>query len=111
MNSTQVFEKCKIAVAIGIDLAKDHCDVVAYNADNKICFTKANMPYPKLRTEIYTWSAPQLQGINHIFWVQSSLRARNPKRAPSFNSVAKPHSENVDRLSETPASRVSARIG
>lgn len=52
MNSTQVFEKCKIAVAIGIDLAKDHCDVVAYNAYNKICFTKANMPYPKLRTEI-----------------------------------------------------------
>ena len=29
MNSTQVFEKRKIAVAIGIDLAKDHCDVVA----------------------------------------------------------------------------------
>ena len=58
-----------------------------------------------------TWSAPQLQGINHIFWVQPSLRARNPKRAPSFNSVAKPHSENIDRLSETPASRVSARIG
>ena len=53
MNSTQVFEKRKIAVAIGIDLAKDHCDVVAYNADNKICFTKANMTYPKLRTEIY----------------------------------------------------------
>ena len=52
MNSTQVFEKRKIAVAIGIDLAKDHCDVVAYNADNKICFTKANMTYPKLRTEI-----------------------------------------------------------
>ena len=48
MNSTQVFEKRKIAVAIGIDLAKDHCDVVAYNADNKICFTKANMTYPKL---------------------------------------------------------------
>ena len=42
MNTTQVFEKRKIAVAIGIDLAKDHCDVVAYNADNKICFTKAN---------------------------------------------------------------------
>ena len=52
MNSTQVFEKRKIAVAIGIDLAKDHCDVVAYNANNKICFTKANMTYPKLRTEI-----------------------------------------------------------
>ena len=48
MNSTQVFEKCKIAVAIGIDLAKDHCDVVAYNADNKICFTKANWAYPHL---------------------------------------------------------------
>ena len=43
MNATQVFEKRKIAVAIGIDLAKDHCDVVAYNADNKICFSKANM--------------------------------------------------------------------
>ena len=48
MNATQVFEKRKIAVAIGIDLAKDHCDVVAYNADNKICFSKANMSYPKL---------------------------------------------------------------
>ena len=47
MNSTQVFEKRKIAVTIGIDLAKDHCDVVAYNADNKICFTKANMAYPQ----------------------------------------------------------------
>ena len=46
MNTTQVFEKRKIAVAIGIDLAKDHCDVVAYNADNKICFTKANWAYP-----------------------------------------------------------------
>lgn len=48
MNTTQVFEKRKIAVAIGIDLAKDHCDVVAYNADNKICFTKANWAYPHL---------------------------------------------------------------
>ena len=48
MISTQVCEKRKIAVTIGIDLAKDHCDVVAYNADNKICFTKANMAYPKL---------------------------------------------------------------
>ena len=48
MNTTQVFEKRKIAVAIGIDLAKDHCDVVAYNADNKICFTKANWAYPCL---------------------------------------------------------------
>ncbi len=46
MNTTQVFEKRKIAVAIGIDLAKDHCDVVAYNADNKICFTKSNWAYP-----------------------------------------------------------------
>ena len=48
MNSTQVFEKRKIAVAIGIDLAKDHCDVVAYNADNKVCFSIANMYFPKL---------------------------------------------------------------
>ena len=48
MNTTQVFEKRKIAVAIGIDLAKDHCDVVAYNADNKVCFSKANMSFPKL---------------------------------------------------------------
>lgn len=48
MNTTQVFEKRKIAVAIGIDLAKDHCDVVAYNADNKICFTKSNWAYPQL---------------------------------------------------------------
>ena len=48
MNSTQVFEKRKIAVAIGIDLAKDHCDVVAYNTDNKVCFSKANRSFPKL---------------------------------------------------------------
>ena len=38
-----------------------------------------------------TWSAPLLQGLNHVFLVQLSLRARKPKRAPSFNSVAKPH--------------------
>lgn len=35
MNTTQVFEKRKIAVAIGIDLAKDHCDVVAYNPKSR----------------------------------------------------------------------------
>lgn len=29
MNTTQVFEKRKIAVAIGIDLAKDHCEGVS----------------------------------------------------------------------------------
>ena len=39
----------------------------------------------------YTWSAPFLQGLNVVFKVQLPLRARNPKRAPSFNSVAKPH--------------------
>ena len=89
MNSTQVFEKCKIAVAIGIDLAKDHCDVVAYNADNKICFTKANMPYPKLRTEIYTWSAPRLQVFGGFFGYSSPWRAR--PCASSIQYVAKPH--------------------
>ena len=41
--------------------------------------------------ECHTWSAPLLQGLNHVFLVQLSLRARKPKRAPSFNSVAKPH--------------------
>ena len=58
MNSTQVFEKRKIAVAIGIDLAKDHCDVVAYNADNKICFTKANMPTQSLWNGLRTVILP-----------------------------------------------------
>lgn len=48
MNATQVSSKNQVAVVIGIDLAKDHCDVVAYNADNKICFTQANMAYPQL---------------------------------------------------------------
>ena len=56
MNTTQVFEKRKIAVAIGIDLAKDHCDVVAYNADNKICFTKANWPTRTLWNGLQTHS-------------------------------------------------------
>ena len=46
MNATQVSSKNQVAVVIGIDLAKDHCDVVAYNADNKTCFTQANMAYP-----------------------------------------------------------------
>ena len=41
MNTTQVFEKRKIAVAIGIDLAKDHCDVVAYNPKNKETLTRS----------------------------------------------------------------------
>ena len=46
MNTTQVFEKRKIAVAIGIDLAKDHCDVVAYNADNKGSSSNTPVPTP-----------------------------------------------------------------
>ena len=40
MNPTQVSSKSQVAVVIGIDLAKDHCDVVGYAANNKICLTK-----------------------------------------------------------------------
>ena len=48
MNPTQVSSKSQVAVVIGIDLAKDHCDVVGYGANNKICFTKCGCSYPKL---------------------------------------------------------------
>ena len=48
MNPTQVSSKSQVAVVIGIDLAKDHCDVVGYAANNKICLTKCGCSYPKL---------------------------------------------------------------
>lgn len=48
MNPTQVSSKSQVAVVIGIDLAKDHCDVVGYGANNKICLTKCGCSYPKL---------------------------------------------------------------
>lgn len=48
MNPTQVSSKSQAAIVIGIDLAKDHCDVVGYGANNKICLTKCGCSYPKL---------------------------------------------------------------
>ena len=54
---------------------------------------------------------PFCKGWVSLLGYSFPLRARKPKRAPSFNSVAKPHSENVTRWSEAPASRVGARIG
>ena len=34
---------------------------------------------------------PNCKGLSAVFKVQLPLRTRKPKRAPSFNSVAKPH--------------------
>ena len=53
MNPTQVSSKSQVAVVIGIDLAKDHCDVVGYGANNKICFTKCGCSYPKRKLPIH----------------------------------------------------------
>ena len=54
---------------------------------------------------------PFCKGWMSLLGYSFPLRARKPKRAPSFNSVAKPHSENVTRWSEAPASCAGARIG
>lgn len=54
---------------------------------------------------------PFCKGWVSLLGYSFPLRARKPKRAPSFNSVAKPYSENVTRWSEAPASCAGARIG
>ncbi len=48
MKPTRVSSKSRVAGVIGIDLAKDHCDVVGYGANNKICIIKCGCSYPKL---------------------------------------------------------------
>ena len=40
MNTTQNSTKSKIVKVIGVDLAKDHCDVIGYNENGKICLRK-----------------------------------------------------------------------
>ena len=37
MNTTQNSPKSKIVKVIGVDLAKDHCDVIGYDENGKIC--------------------------------------------------------------------------
>ena len=37
MNTTQNSTKSKIVKVIGVDLAKDHCDVIGYDENGKIC--------------------------------------------------------------------------
>ena len=41
MNTTHNSTGRKIAKVIGIDLAKDHCDAVGYDENQKICFKLA----------------------------------------------------------------------
>lgn len=67
----------------------------------------------KLRPEVLYihGQLPFCKGWVSLLGYSFPLRARKPKRAPSFNSVAKPHSENVTRWSEAPASCAGARIG
>lgn len=36
MNTTQNSTKSKIVKVIGVDLAKDHCDVIGYDENGKI---------------------------------------------------------------------------
>lgn len=40
MNTTQNSTKSKIVKVIGVDLAKDHCDVIGYDENGKICLRK-----------------------------------------------------------------------
>ena len=40
MNTTQNSTKSKIVKVICVDLAKDHCDVIGYDANGKICLRK-----------------------------------------------------------------------
>lgn len=47
MNRTATYDP-KLVVVIGIDLAKDHCDVVGYNERKKRVMTLTNIPYEEL---------------------------------------------------------------
>ena len=48
MNTTQNSTKSKIVKVIGVDLAKDHCDVIGYDENGKICLRKLfKNPCPK----------------------------------------------------------------
>ena len=84
----------KMTVKMMIDIARRAINAHSYEELQQI---HGQLPFCKGWVSLLGYSFP--------------LRARKPKRAPSFNSVAKPHSENVTRWSEAPASRVGARIG
>ena len=49
MNTTQNSTKSKIVKVIGVDLAKDHCDVIGYDENGKICLRLDGCSYAKLR--------------------------------------------------------------
>ena len=49
MNTTQNSPKSKIVKVIGVDLAKDHCDVIGYDENGKICLRLDGCSYAKLR--------------------------------------------------------------
>ena len=49
MNTTQTSTKSKIVKVIGVDLAKDHCDVIGYDENGKICLRLDGCSYAKLR--------------------------------------------------------------
>ncbi len=54
MNATQVSSKSQVAVVIGIDLAKHHCDVVGYGA-----ITKSDLPSVDAHT-LNSWKCSQI---------------------------------------------------
>ena len=49
MNTTQNSTKSKIVKVIGVDLAKDHCDVIGYDENGIICLRLDGCSYAKLR--------------------------------------------------------------
>ena len=63
MNTTQNSPKSKIVKVIGVDLAKDHCDVIGYDENGKICLRldgcsyatcKSSKDHSKPRNEVDT---------------------------------------------------------
>ena len=47
MNTTQNSTKSKIVKVIGVDLAKDHCDVIGYDENGKICLRLDGCSYAR----------------------------------------------------------------
>ena len=107
MNTTQNSTKSKIVKVIGVDLAKDHCDVIGYDENGKICLRLDGCSYAKLR-EILS-NLPQAVVLmeackgSMLFHDSLTIRFRagithtNPRKA-KFSGVASPRIEWRTRM-------------
>ena len=57
MNTTQNSTKSKIVKVIGVDLAKDHCDVIGYDENGKIWLFRL---FGETGSSMVPWSRSEL---------------------------------------------------